>query len=159
MPRRSWTGMPESTPGYRGPVEGRRIPCAGAIVRDDRDRVLLVRRGREPGLGQWSVPGGRVEPGESSRDAAVREVLEETGLRVVVTGVAGYVERAAPDGGVFEIEDWFARVEPGTDPHALKAGDDADDAGWFPAHRLEELDLVEGLLTALQEWGVLPGSR
>jgi ADP-ribose pyrophosphatase YjhB (NUDIX family) len=126
-------------------------------VRDDRGRVLLVRRGHAPERGRWSVPGGRVEPGESGQDAAVREVLEETGLRVVVTGVAGYVERPAPDGGIYEIEDYFARVEPGTDPRLLHPGSDADDAGWFPAHRLEELDLTEGLLEALRAWGVLPG--
>jgi 8-oxo-dGTP diphosphatase len=140
-------------------MDGARIRCAGAVVRDDRERLLLVRRGTEPGRGLWSVPGGRVEPGESSREAAVREVWEETGLRVVVSGIAGYVERPAPDGATFEIEDWFARVEPGTDPHALRAGDDADEVAWFPAHRLEELPLVEGLLATLQEWGVLTPSR
>jgi len=134
-----------------------RTRCAGGIVRDDRDRILLVRRAHEPERGRWSIPGGRVEPGETAQDAVVREVLEETGVRVVVTGVAGYVERPAPGGGTYEIEDYYARVEPGTDPHALHAASDAADAGWFPAHRLEELDLTQGLLEALRAWGVLPG--
>ena len=125
-------------------------------MRDDRDRVLLVRRGQEPERGRWSVPGGRVEPGETGQEAVVREVLEETGVRVIVTGVAGYVERPAPGGAVYEIEDYFARVEPGTDPHLLHAASDAEEVGWFPAHRLEELDLTEGLLQALRDWGVLP---
>ena len=137
-------------------MEAARIRCAGGIVRDDRDRLLLVRRGQEPERGRWSVPGGRVEPGETGEEAVVREVLEETGLRVVVTGVAGYVERPAPRGGTYEIEDYYARVEPGTDPRQLHAASDAEDVGWFPVHRLEELDLTSGLREALQEWGVLP---
>jgi len=139
--------------------EPRRTRCAGGIVRDDRDRILLVRRGQEPDRGRWSIPGGRVEPGETSGQAVVREVLEETGVRVIVTGVAGYVERPASDGSIYEIEDHYARVEPGTDPHVLRAGDDADDVGWFPPHRVEELELSSGLLQTLREWGVLPGPR
>ncbi len=137
------------------PPAGTRIAAVGAVIRDDRDRLLLIRRGREPGRGRWSIPGGRVEPGESARDAVVREVEEETGLRVVVTGLAGFVERPGPDGVVYEIEDFFARVEPGTDPHRLVAGDDAEDAQWWPTHRIEGLDCVEGLTDALVGWGVL----
>jgi 8-oxo-dGTP diphosphatase len=134
----------------------RRVPAVGAVVRDDHDRLLLVRRGQEPGLGRWSLPGGRVEPGESARDAVVREVDEETGLRVVVTGLAGNVERPGPGGVLYEIEDFYARVEPGTDPRALQAGDDATDAAWFSSRRLDEVDCVEGLVDALTSWGVLP---
>jgi ADP-ribose pyrophosphatase YjhB (NUDIX family) len=140
-------------------MEAIRTRCAGGVVRDDRDRLLLVLRGQEPDRGRWSIPGGRVEAGETSQDAVVREVFEETGVRVIVTGVAGYVERPSPDGGTYEIEDYYARVEPGTDPHALHAGGDADDVGWFPAHRVEELDLSEGLAATLREWGVLPPLR
>ena len=62
----------------------RRVPCVGALVHDDDGRLLVVRRGREPGRGLWSVPGGRVEPGESVGVAVEREVLEETGLHVTV---------------------------------------------------------------------------
>src|SRR6187200_2672799 len=58
-----------------------RIRCVGGIVRYD-GRLLLVRRGREPARGTWSVPGGHVEPGESDLEATAREVLEETGLVV-----------------------------------------------------------------------------
>ncbi len=140
-------------------MEATRTRCAGGVVRDDRDRVLLVRRGQEPERGRWSLPGGRVEPGETTQDAVVREVFEETGVRVIVTGVAGYVELPAPDGGIYEVEDYYARVEPGTDPHALHAGGDADDVGWFPLHRVEELDLTAGLARTLREWGVLPPLR
>jgi 8-oxo-dGTP diphosphatase len=153
---RPWCPLVDGLPAYLGSMSATRIEAVGAVVRDDRERLLLIRRGREPGLGRWSLPGGRVEPGEDARHAVVREVEEETGLRIVVTGLAGYVERPGPDAVVFEIEDYYARVEPGSDPHVLVPGDDAVDAGWFPPHRLVGLDLVDGLLDVLTEWGVLP---
>src|SRR5579859_374033 len=58
----------------------RREPCAGGIVHDGDGRLLVVRRGRPPSAGRWSVPGGRCRPGEPAADACVREVAEETGL-------------------------------------------------------------------------------
>jgi ADP-ribose pyrophosphatase YjhB (NUDIX family) len=60
------------------------VECAGAVVRDGSGRFLLVRRARPPALGRWSLPGGRIEPGETPAEAAVREVREETGLEVTV---------------------------------------------------------------------------
>ena len=82
-----------------------RIPCVGGIIRHG-GRLLLVKRGQEPARGTWSVPGGRVEAGESDEQATAREVLEETGLRVVVDGLVGTVERDAPSGGVYVINDY-----------------------------------------------------
>ena len=75
------------------PAAKRRVPCVGALVHDDEGRLLLVRRRNEPGAGRWSVPGGRVEPGETDADAVRREVLEETGLHVTVGLRVGTVER------------------------------------------------------------------
>jgi ADP-ribose pyrophosphatase YjhB (NUDIX family) len=65
-------------------------------------RVLLVRRGREPGLGQWSIPGGVVNTGETLKEAVVREVFEETHLEVEVLALAKVLERIFrdPDGRV-----------------------------------------------------------
>ena len=74
-----------------------RIRCVGGIVRY-ADGLLLVRRGQEPARGTWSVPGGRVEAGESDPAATAREMLEETGLVVEVGRLAGTVERDGPDG-------------------------------------------------------------
>ena len=95
------------------------IPCVGGIVVDDRPgapwRLLLVRRGQEPAKGTWSVPGGRVEPGESDESATAREVLEETGLRVDVGRLVGTVERDAPGGGVYVIRDYACRPASGAD--------------------------------------------
>ncbi len=131
-----------------------RIPCVGAIVHDPAGRLLLVRRGHEPARGSWSLPGGRVEPGESPPAAVVREVLEETGLVVVVLALVGAVERAAPGGGVYVIEDHACRPVGGE----LRAGDDADDVAWFDAEALDAVrgELSPGLLEVLGQWSVLP---
>jgi len=131
-----------------------RVPCVGAVVRDREGRLLLVRRGTEPGRGLWSVPGGRVEPGESSPEATAREVLEETGVQVSVGELAGIVERPGPGGVVYVIEDFHAVPAPGTST-VPRAGDDADDAGWFTEEELLRLDCVDGLVEALRSWAVL----
>lgn len=125
------------------------------MVRDGEGRLLLVRRGTPPGQGLWSVPGGRVERGETAEEAVVREVREETGLVVRTTGVAGTVERAGLEGAVYVIEDFVAELASGCDPSTARAGDDADAVGWFTAEELDSLPCVDGLLGALCTWGVL----
>jgi 8-oxo-dGTP diphosphatase len=139
-------------------AEQRTIPCVGGLVEDADGRLLLVKRGQEPAKGCWSVPGGRVEPGESDLEATAREVLEETGLRVRVGRLAGTVERDAPGGGVYLINDYVCEVyaDDGVDGAVdVRAGDDADDAGWFTPDEVRELDTSPGLVEALTEWGVL----
>jgi ADP-ribose pyrophosphatase YjhB (NUDIX family) len=133
---------------------GRRIPCAGAIIRDEAGRLLLIRRRNEPGAGLWSLPGGRIEPGETDQQAVVREVAEETGLEVTCGPLIGAVERPAPGGAVFDIRDYAAFVTGG----ALAAGDDASDARWVTPEETSALDaaarLTAGLATVLRSWGV-----
>jgi 8-oxo-dGTP diphosphatase len=129
-----------------------REPCAGGIVLDDAGRLLLIRRGRPPSQGLWTIPGGRCEPGETAPEACVREVAEETGLIVDVLRFAGHVERDGPDGSAYGIDDFVCTVTGGS----LRAGDDADDARWVRRHELAALELVAGLLDALTEWNVLP---
>ena len=127
------------------------IRCVGAIITDQAGRLLVVRRGREPGRGLWSVPGGRVEPGETDEQALVRELREETGLAVRAGRLVGGVRRPAPGGMVFDIRDYAATVTGGT----LTPGDDADDARWAGPADLAGLPLTDGLVDALTEWGVL----
>jgi ADP-ribose pyrophosphatase YjhB (NUDIX family) len=134
---------------------GDEVDCVGAVVLDG-PRLLLVRRGHEPDRGRWSVPGGRVEPGESDAEAVVREVREETGLSVAAAALVGTVRRAAPGGAVYVIRDYRCTLAGSTAADA-RAGDDAADVGWFTADEVAGLDCTPGLLTALTEWGVLPG--
>jgi ADP-ribose pyrophosphatase YjhB (NUDIX family) len=131
------------------------IACVGAVVFDRDGRLLLVRRGREPSKGSWSIPGGKVEPGESDRAAVAREVLEETGLDVVVCEFVGYVERPAPGGRVFAIRDFACRPASYDDTANVRAGDDADEVGWYTVEQLRALDTAPGLVAALEEWGVV----
>ena len=128
------------------------IPCVGAIVLDDARRILLIKRGQVPALGLWSIPGGRVEPGERHEVAVVRELLEETGLTGAVVREVGTVLRDAPSGGTYEIRDFLLSVDGGV----LRAGTDADDAGWFTRADLDDLPCSPGLVEALAEWDVLP---
>lgn len=128
-----------------------RIPCVGAIALDFRGRLLLIRRANEPARGLWSLPGGRVESGESHEEAVVREVREETGLTAVVVREVGTVERGAPGGGVYVIRDFLVEVRG--DP---VAGDDAREAAWVSRTDLEALPTSPGLLEALAEWGIWP---
>jgi 8-oxo-dGTP diphosphatase len=132
--------------------------CVGAIVHDRGGRLLLIQRGREPGRGLWSLPGGRVEPGESERDAVEREMTEETGLRVRAVRLVGRVRRPTPEGAVFDIGDYLCElVDPEDDPAAVPvAGDDADDARWVDAREYEALPVVEGMREILEEWDALP---
>ncbi|NUS04210.1 MAG: NUDIX domain-containing protein [Nonomuraea sp.] len=132
-----------------------RVNCVGAIIFDASDRLLLVQRGHPPGEGLWSVPGGRLEPGETDAAGLRREVLEETGLRVEVGRLAGTVERPGPDGVTYVIRDYLATVTEGVPV----AGDDAADVRWCAQGELALLPLTEGLLGCLTAWGVLTGSR
>lgn len=129
------------------------LPCVGAVVYDDDGRLLVVRRGHEPDTGRWSIPGGRVETGETDEQAVVREVLEETGLHVTVGAHLGTVQRPA-SGVVLDIRDYAcAMLVPGTTPIA---GDDATEVRWVERSELADLDVVDGLVDALTEWGALP---
>ncbi|HET7736812.1 MAG TPA: NUDIX domain-containing protein [Nocardioidaceae bacterium] len=133
-------------------AEPDRVDCVGGIVTGPDGRLLLIQRGKEPAKGCWSVPGGRVEWDETLVEAAAREVLEETGVAVVVGDLVGTVERDAPDGTVYVIYD-FACTPIGS--LQAVAGDDADAAGWFTAAEVRELACSPGLVEALVEWGVL----
>jgi len=124
------------------------------VITDAAGRLLLILRGHDPGKGLWSVPGGRVEPGETDQAAVVRETIEETGLTVACGPLLGAVERPGLDGAIADIRDYAAEVTGGQ----LVPGDDADAVRWVTPAELAALDanreLVDGLLTALRSWGV-----
>jgi len=132
-------------------VSGFVIPCVGAVVTDGQGRLLMIKRGHAPGAGLWSVPGGRIEPGETDAEALAREMLEETGLTVQVGRLLGRVRRPGLNGAVIDIRDYAATVTGGT----LRPGDDAADARWVAAGDLHSLEMTDGLIEALTGWGVL----
>src|SRR5664279_6366963 len=114
----------------------------GAVIVED-NRVLLIRRGQPPLLGEWSLPGGVLECGETLREAVIREALEETGLVVEAGEMLGVYERVirGDDGRVryhYVLIDFSCRAVGG----GLKAGSDAADVRWFTRDELPALNLA-----------------
>lgn len=128
--------------------------CVGAIAVDD-DHILLVRRGRGPAAGEWSLPGGRVEAGETLAEAVVRELAEETGVEAVCDAMVGWVERIGADHHHVIID---FRVTPleSWDSSPPRAGDDAAEVAWVPVDAVTELSLVDGLVEFLHEHDIVP---
>lgn len=124
--------------------------CVGAVA-VDAGRLLMVRRGHGPAAGEWSIPGGRVDAGETMAEAVLRELAEETGLDGVCDELIGWVERIGPEHH-FVILDFRVSVLDGVDP---VAGSDAAEAAWVPLGEVAELRLVDGLAEFLHEHGIL----
>ena len=125
--------------------------AVGAVVVTD-GCLLLVRRATDPGRGRWSVPGGRVERGESLERAVVREVEEETGVEVVCGPLLGWVDRIGPTHHVVILDFTATAVAPAVP----RAGDDAAEAAWVRIETVADLDLVDGLAAFLRRHGVIP---
>jgi 8-oxo-dGTP diphosphatase len=115
------------------------VLAVGAVV-VDHDRLLMVRRAHAPHAGTWSVPGGRVEHGESLLEAVTRELREETGLE----GISAE--------GHYVVLDFEVTLVGDDQP---TAGDDAAEAVWVELHEVAERDLAEGLAELLHEKGII----
>ena len=114
------------------------VPAVGVVCLRG-DSVLLIRRGTPPRQGEWSLPGGRIEPGERAVEAALRELHEETGVEAKITGLIDVVDGLFPEAGRhYVLIDYAARWVSGEPV----AGDDALEA------RFVTLDEVESLI----EW-------
>jgi 8-oxo-dGTP diphosphatase len=133
------------------PTTTRPEVAVGAVVIDD-DRLLLIRRGRGVAIGQWSLPGGVVEPGELLAEAVVRELLEETGLEGVCGPLVGVVERFIEGRHYVILDHLVTLLEPDTAP---VAGDDAAEVAWVALSEVAEWPLVEGLAEFLHDHGIL----
>jgi 8-oxo-dGTP diphosphatase len=140
-------------------------PIAGVgVVVLKNDQVLMIRRGREPRLGQWSIPGGKQKIGEAWRETAAREVREETGVEIEVLGLIDVVDAIVRDGdgprpGTDDPEPRAANDDTAEDEPRVRyhytlvdcaalwtegepvAGGDAAHAEWWPLSRLDELSL------------------
>ena len=126
------------------------VVAVGAVV-VDHDRLLLVRRGRGPAQGDWSVPGGKVEWGETVAEAVTRELREETGLDGVCGPLIGWAERIDDDAHHVLLD--FEVTIVGDDQPT--AGDDAAEVAWVDLHAVGEMRLVEGLAEFLHDHGIL----
>ena len=131
----------------------------GAVV-IDHDRLLMVRRGRGPAQGTWSIPGGRVQLGETLAEAVTRELLEETGLEGICGAFIGWAEQVLEpeDGGggppshavILDFEVTVLNDEPPV------AGDDAAEVRWVDLHEVGEQRLAPGLAEFLHDHGIIP---
>ncbi len=137
--------------------------AVGAVVRN-AGFLLVVKRGMPPEAGRWSLPGGKVEVGETIRQAVVRELREETGLDGTCGDLVGWVERIGP-GTHFVILDFAVEVQgvevQGVEVQGVEAspGDDAAEVAWVELGEVGSLDLVSGLEAFLREHGVIPGGE
>jgi ADP-ribose pyrophosphatase YjhB (NUDIX family) len=128
------------------PLSRPQIAVSAAIFRDNK--ILLVRRARSPAKGFYSLPGGRVEFGESLHTALHREVDEETALRIEIVGLAGWREvlPSTSGGGHYLIMSFAARWMA-KDP---VLNDELDDFRWLPPDALGDLKLTGGLQDVIQ---------
>jgi ADP-ribose pyrophosphatase YjhB (NUDIX family) len=128
----------------------------GAVVLDG-ERVLLARRGRPPGQGKWSVPGGLVHLGELLEDALVREIEEESGLRVRLLGLCGVIDRVVREEDAvryhYVIIDYAAEPVGGQ----LQAGSDAAEVRWVSMDDLGQYDTTDGLADMIQRARAIQG--
>jgi ADP-ribose pyrophosphatase YjhB (NUDIX family) len=123
--------------------------CVSALVVDHDERVLMVKRSTDPARGLWAMPGGRVEPGETMREAVVRETAEETGVGVLTEKFVGWSERI-DEHSHFVIATFAAvALEPGNP----RPGSDAAEAEWVPLWQVSDLELADGVLDFLSEHG------
>jgi mutator protein MutT len=130
------------------------VPAVAAIILRG-DEILLVKRGHEPAMGKWSVPGGSVEFGETLEQAAKREVMEETGLEIEVGDVAGVTDLVVRKEGEitfhYVLIDYFATAIPGEPV----AGSDAAECRWVRLGDLPSYDVTRTLLDRLREHGLI----
>ena len=131
------TGEAPDTLKRPSPIVG-----VGAVIWNAQHQIVLIRRGQEPRLGEWSIPGGKLEWGEGLREALIREVQEETGLTVEIENLIDVVDSITKDaaGAVlrhYVLIDFTARHVTG----ALEAASDAAEARWVPYDRIGEYAL------------------
>lgn len=131
-------------------------PAVSALIVRDGE-VLLVKRGCEPNMGLWSLPGGSIELGETLREALVREVYEETSLVVESGNLALARDIISRDDEHIRFHYVLITLYAAVTGGELKAGSDAADARWVGVDRLGDYAITGGLMESLRELGIVPG--
>ena len=121
------------------PILAHPIIAVGAVIQNDAGEILLIRRGRPPREGEWSIPGGKVQWGEPVRHALEREVDEETGLKIELAGLIDIVDSLIEDesGSLAHhhvLLDYAARALSGTS----RAGDDVQEVKWVARENVDD---------------------
>ena len=120
------------------------IVGVGAVVWKD-DRLLLIRRGRNPRKGSWSLPGGRQELGETVNQAAAREIREETGIEIRILDTLAVIDLIDRDGEAIAHHYTVIDVQAEWVAGEARAGDDAEAVAWVRPDQLDGYDLTEKL--------------
>lgn len=124
----------------------------GAVIFNDKNQVVLIKRGNEPKKGLWAIPGGNVELGEQVRETAIREVKEECNINIELRDLLGVVDLILKDSGGkvqyhYVLIDYLAQYSGGE----LKPQSDVSETGWFYQNELEKLDIPEVTLKVLEK--------
>ena len=132
------------------------VGVGALVLDDDNEKILLVKRGNDPGRGKWSFPGGLVNVGEAVRDAVKREIKEETGLLVEIGDLAGVIDVVIKDddGNIqyhYVIIDFFAKIESGE----ISPRSDAEDVRWIPLKDLFSLNVTQTAINLLRKLNLL----
>ena len=122
-----------------------RPTIAVGVLLLDQDRVLLIKRGRPPQAGRWTVPGGKVELGESLAQAGLRELSEETGLRCELGPIVEVLERVVRSGEAIDFHYVIIDFLGSRPEGELRAGSDAEDARWVPVADLGSYETTDNL--------------
>lgn len=127
-------------------------PCAGAFVVHN-GKVMLVRRGAEPYKGFWDIPGGFLAPNEHPKEAAIREVREETGLEIRLTNLVGiFVDTYGEDTSEYTLNIYYRAEVVGGEPNPQT---DAVAIGWFGPDELPEQIAFKHARAALEQWAAM----
>jgi mutator protein MutT len=147
--------MQRVSAGAQDPSQTARL-AVGAVVLDDKGRVLLIQRGRPPAAGTWTLPGGHVEAGEGLETAVLRELREETGLKVRVICPLGPVDLER-EGKRYRIHEYLCAALGEATP---RAGDDAARVQWVARNELggygvlqDALDVIDRAFAAAHAGG------
>ena len=117
--------------------------AVGGIIFNNQKQILLIQRNQPPAMGCWSIPGGKLEAGESLAEACQREIKEETGLETEIKNIVAVVERRI-EGFHYVIIDYLA-LHVDEENSQLIAQSDVSEARWVSLEHLIDYDLVEGL--------------